>query len=132
MATSGTYYLNAPNLGSATAVFTDSALSVCAPDGFYSDGLIVREQVGCVLLPQVSCPSCANSCDSTVSGSGGEGIYYINVDTGDILGAIIIRFTRSLIKQPHEGYLGPPSGGLFVVTKVNYDELAAVLVAIHV
>lgn len=58
MATSGSYFLNAPSLGSATAVFTDTDLSICAADGFYSDGVIVREQVGCVLLPQQTCPSC--------------------------------------------------------------------------
>jgi hypothetical protein len=58
MATSSSYYLNAPSLGSATAVFLDEALSECAPNGFYSNGVIVREQVGCVLLPQQSCPSC--------------------------------------------------------------------------
>jgi hypothetical protein len=58
MAVSSTYYLNGPSLGSATAVFTNAALTVCAPNGFYSDGVIVRELVGCVLLPQQTCPSC--------------------------------------------------------------------------
>jgi hypothetical protein len=58
MAVSSTYYLNGPSLGSATAVFTNAALTVCAADGFYSDGVIVRELVGCVLLPQQTCPSC--------------------------------------------------------------------------
>jgi hypothetical protein len=58
MATTSSYYLNAPSLGSATAVFTDDALTECAPDGFYSNGVIVREQADCVLLPQQECPSC--------------------------------------------------------------------------
>ena len=58
MAISSSYYINAPSLGSATAVFTDSSLLTCAADGFYSDGIISREQVGCVLLPQQTCPSC--------------------------------------------------------------------------
>ena len=61
MATTSLYYLNAPSLGSATAVFTDDALSVCAPDGFYSNSIIVRQQVDCVLLPQQECPSCVPS-----------------------------------------------------------------------
>lgn len=67
MATSSVYYLNAPSLGSATAVFTNSTLVTCAADGFYSDGVIVREQVDCVLLPQQTCPTCDNvtyNCDS--------------------------------------------------------------------
>jgi len=55
MAVSSTYYLNGPSLGSATAVFTNAALTVCAANGFYSDGVIVREQAGCILLPQQTC-----------------------------------------------------------------------------
>lgn len=58
MATSSTYYLNAPSLASATSVFTDEALSINAADGFYSDGVISRELFDSVLLPQVICPTC--------------------------------------------------------------------------
>lgn len=54
------YYLNAPSLASATSVFSDAALTICAPDGFYSDGSIVREMVGCVLLPQQVCAECCS------------------------------------------------------------------------
>lgn len=54
------FYLNANNLFSATAVFLDSALTMCAPDGFYSDGNIVRELVDCVLLPLQQCPNCCS------------------------------------------------------------------------
>lgn len=61
MAVSSSYYINGPSIGSATAVFTDSSLLICAPDGFYSDGVISREQVDCVLLPQQTCPSCVVS-----------------------------------------------------------------------
>ena len=69
MATSSVYYLNAPSLGSATAVFTNSTLATCAADGFYSDGVIVREQVGCVLLPQQTCPTCPPTNFITTEGS---------------------------------------------------------------
>jgi|SanBayMetagenome_1026888.scaffolds.fasta_scaffold04409_3 hypothetical protein len=62
MATSGSYYLNGPSLTSSTSVFTDSGLTTLAPDGFYSDGVIVREQVGGVLLPAVACSSCEPQC----------------------------------------------------------------------
>lgn len=61
MAVSSSYYINGPSIGSATSVFTDSSLLICAPDGFYSDGVISREQVDCVLLPQQTCPSCVVS-----------------------------------------------------------------------
>lgn len=55
------YYINGSSLGSATAVFLDPNLTVCAPDGFYQSGGVVRQQVGCVLLPQQSCPTCCNN-----------------------------------------------------------------------
>jgi len=92
MATSSTYYLNAPSLGSATAVFTNAALTVCAPNGFYSDGFISRELVDCVLLPQQICPSCSIPCGETISEDGVQGIYYLNTDLGSAIGAVVIRF----------------------------------------
>lgn len=78
MAISGTYYLNAPSLGSATSVFDDAGLTTLASDGFYSDGVIAREQVSGVLLPQQSCPSCVsyNCVDGTCTDPGdGTGTY---------------------------------------------------------
>ena len=58
MATSSTYYLNAPSLASATAVFTDSGLTTYAPNGYYSNGVISRQQISGVLSPAVTCPAC--------------------------------------------------------------------------
>jgi hypothetical protein len=58
MATSATYYLDAPSLGSASVIYSDAELTIIAEDGFYSDGAISREQVSGVLLPQQECPSC--------------------------------------------------------------------------
>lgn len=58
MSVSATYYLDAPSLGSASVIYSDAALTTIAADGYYSDGIIVREQVSGVLLPQEICPSC--------------------------------------------------------------------------
>jgi hypothetical protein len=58
MATQGNYYLNGPNLATATQVFTDAALTVCASDGWYSDGTISRQLQNCILLPQETCADC--------------------------------------------------------------------------
>jgi hypothetical protein len=58
MATQGTYYLNAASLALASAVYSDASLTTLAPDGFYSDSSIVREQVSGVLQTQSSCPGC--------------------------------------------------------------------------
>lgn len=60
MAIQGTYYLDAPSFGSATAIYSDASLTTLAPNGFYSDGIISREQASGTLLPQVTCPSCSN------------------------------------------------------------------------
>lgn len=57
MAVSASYYLNAPALSSATSVFMDEAMSILAADGYYSNGVIVRQQVGGILLPQQLCLS---------------------------------------------------------------------------
>jgi len=74
MATSSSYYINAPSLATATAVFINAGLTICAPNGFYSDGTISREQVGCVLLPQQICPSCVSyNCVSGVCIDPGDG-----------------------------------------------------------
>ena len=58
MATPGTYYFDSATFSSATAIYTDEALTTCAPDGIYSDGTITRRQVNCVLEVAQTCPSC--------------------------------------------------------------------------
>lgn len=121
MATRSTFYLNAPSLGSATAAFSNNDLTICAPDGFYSDGTIVREQVGCVLLPQQTCPSCAVPCGSPINGSGNQGIYLVNLDTGTDIGAVIIRF------DPY----GIPDGIKAIYNGTVYNKLTSPIDGIH-
>jgi hypothetical protein len=90
------YYLDAPSLGSATAVYTDAALTICAPDGFYSDTLIVRELVGCVLQPQQICKSCGVACGTECSNTELKtGVYQVTIDLGNdptSIGAVIVKF----------------------------------------
>lgn len=95
MAILGSYFLNGPSLGSSTTIFSNSNLTVIAPDGFYSDGVISREQVSGVLLPAVTCQSCGTPCGGTIGGSGGQGIYLVNLDGGSTagdIGALVVRF----------------------------------------
>ena len=95
MAVNSTYYLNAADLATATAVYLDSALSFIAPDGFYSDGTISREQSLGILLTANACPTCGTPCGGSIGGSGNQGIYLLNLDTGSTpssVGAIIVRF----------------------------------------
>jgi hypothetical protein len=130
MAVSSTYYLNGPSLGSATAVFLNAALTVCASDGFYSDGVIVRELVDCVLLPQQTCPSCEaaesyNCVEGTCIDPGdGTGIY----STLGACEAVCGEPPAEINVIAVGGYMEPCSGGSIddymganVSTDVNVD-----------
>ena len=59
MATPGIYYIDTSSFTDALSVYTDAALTICAPDGFYQVGRVSRQQVNCALLPPENCPSCA-------------------------------------------------------------------------
>jgi hypothetical protein len=117
MATSSTYYLDAPSLSSATVVYSNAALTTVAPNGFYSDGAIVREQVSGVLLPQQTCPACAVPCGGTISASGGQGIYYLDIELGTNTGAVVIEFDPFSI----------PDGILAVYNSIAYNGLSSPL-----
>jgi hypothetical protein len=52
------YYINSNSFSGATAVFTDSNLTILATDGWYQLGGTYRQQLSGVLLDPVSCPSC--------------------------------------------------------------------------
>jgi hypothetical protein len=90
--TTSTYYINGPSLSTAVSVFTDASMTICAADGFYTDGVIVREMLGCVLLPQQLCPSCAQPCPVPSISGGGQAYYILDVDLGSSTGAIVVQF----------------------------------------
>ena len=115
MATQATYYLDAPSLSSATVIYSDVNLTTVAANGFYSDGTIVREQVSGSLLPQNSCPSCATPCGGSISGSGGQGIYYLSSDLGTDTGAVVITFDPFSV----------PDGVLAVFNSQSYNGLSS-------
>lgn len=92
MATSGTFYLDAPSLSTATVVYSNAALTTVAANGYYSDGSIMRQQLSGVLLPAVICPSCSIPCGGTISANGAQGIYYLNTDLGSPTGAVVVKF----------------------------------------
>jgi len=92
MATLGNYFINGPTLAQATAVFIDAALTTCAPDGFYSDGATVRQQVGCVLGIVQTCPACLTPCNQAINATGGSGLFNVAFGTGTDTGCVIIYF----------------------------------------
>jgi len=109
MATSGTFYLDAPSLSDATVIYSDAALTTVAADGFYSNGSIVREQVSGVLLPSVICTECTTPCGTTIEATGGQGIYLLNLETGTTVsdvGAVIVRFDPYSVPDGIRAVLG--------------------------
>jgi hypothetical protein len=126
------YYLDAPTLAQATAVYTNAALTTCAPNGVYSDGSVTRVQTGCVLGSAKFCPSCGFACDSQFNlekSSAEVGVFRTTIDLGnDIgdIGAIIISFnpstypkgfkavydgiTYNSFSSPIYGYMTAPTG----------------------
>ena len=94
MATFGSYTINGPSLLSATTVFGPSPATTAAPDGFYSDGTNVRQQISGVLQPTEACPSCEENCNISVSATGTQGVFTINVGIGTgTTGAVVLNFT---------------------------------------
>lgn len=100
-----TYYLDGTTLSNADAIYTDAALTICAADGFYSDGTISREQVSCGLLAEQSCPSCAQNCSTNIISTVGFGtytIYLLDVNVGQTvldLGAIKVSFSPDVTPE---------------------------------
>lgn len=53
-------FLNGANLQSSTVVYSNNLLTTVAPDGYYSDGLVVRRQLSGILLDIEDCPECSS------------------------------------------------------------------------
>lgn len=142
MPTQQTYYLDAPTLATATKVFLDSGMVLCAPDGYYSDGTVARQQVGCVLLPAETCPACGEPCENSVeSALSYNGIYYIPLNAGTVpssIGAIIVTINSSdevngiratfdgvtyynELSSPVYGYLAGTAGGHTYIGRSSAD-----------
>lgn len=138
------YFINAPTLSAATAVFTDAAMTMCAPDGFYADGPIVRQQVGCVLLPEQECPFCGAPCGCVFDGPVNKGVYYFSVNLGAATGPVEVRFdpqnypngievtfdstVYNTVVSPFFGPLSAPAG---LPTFVGYDAEDCGIVGTH-
>ena len=88
--TSNTYYLNGPTLDKATAVYTSSALTTKAADGWYSTGGVYRKQISGVLEIPVLCSACNLACGTTLSMDTGRGHYTVDIDLGSGIGAVVV------------------------------------------
>ncbi len=101
------FFLDAPTLALSSRVFLDSGMTVCAPDGYYSDGITTRMQTGCNLLPAEKCPSCGECQGQITDLQSNEGVYYVSFETGTDTGAVIVILYADSsvggIKATHEG-----------------------------
>ena len=116
MPVSQQFFLDAASLGSASSIFYDNTLTVCAPDGYYSDGIITRQQVGCVLLPEQICPDCGLPCNSVLnSDEAYQGVFRIDSNMGTATGAILLWFNPQNV----------PEGILVTFNSLTYNKLSS-------
>ena len=122
-----TYYLDGNTLSNSSAIYTNSNLTSCAPDGFYSDGVISREQISCVLSAIKECKGCAAECGTPVTSEGIMGVQnistYVGQNTSDI-GAIIIRFYTYAIPTIPRGIKATYNGN-------SYNQLSSIVDGYH-
>ncbi len=118
MATLGTYCFDGVNFSSATSLYTDSSLSTLAADGYYGQGLIVRQQLNGILLNAQPCSACLVPCGTGLSASiaNQNGVFDANIDLANDLGAVVIRcFMGGSI----------PDGIIASLNGVGYNRLTA-------
>jgi hypothetical protein len=98
MAINSTFYLDAADLVTATTVYLDFGLTIVAPDGFYGDGVISREQSSGILLDAETCGDCPAPCGTSIGAGGSAGVYQVNLDVGSTeTGAILVRFNPASV-----------------------------------
>ena len=121
MATDNTFYIDTSLFSTATAVWSDAALTTKAVDGWYQapvEGVITyRQQTSGVLGAITNCV-CTASCDTPISANGETGNYVIDIDTGDTVtdvGAIVVYFTAQDV----------PDGILATYDSVTYNTLTS-------
>ena len=116
-------YIDAPTFSQATGVFLDAGLTVCAPNGYYSDGTIARYQAGCVLGFVEPCPLCGLPCDGPLLAESFYSGYLITAasagETATDVGAIIIRLT------PTSGVVGIMAQADFGLSGFVYNKLSS-------
>lgn len=113
------YFINGTSLSDSTAVFLDSDHLTCAPDGYYSDGVVIRQQIGCVLLAGIPCPSCISKCGQTeIVSDGDTALYSLSIDTGMAAGAVLIKFNPGNSPDTPAGIIADMNGN-------NYNELSS-------
>tara|TARA_R110000751_G_scaffold85712_2_gene170961 strand:+ start:663 stop:1670 length:1008 start_codon:yes stop_codon:yes gene_type:complete len=115
MATVGTFCFDGANFAQATSLYTDSALTNLAPDGYYAQGTISRRQLNGVLLASAACSSCVPPCGTGVATSvSNNGLFSSQFGLGEDVGAVIIYLYA---------YAQLPDGILATYNNTTYNRL---------
>jgi hypothetical protein len=127
------YFLDGPNLQSASAAFDDQALTQPAADGYYADGTTVRQQLNGIFVSNSPCQECTQECNTTVNVvNAGQGFYVAPFNLGAAVGVsrVVINpntCAKGVRYQPNnlsainslssqnDGYLNNTSGGFSVI-----------------
>lgn len=119
MANSSTYYLDGIDLSDATSLYTDIQLTTLAPDGWYSNGVIAREQVSGILQAEETCDDCGGPAPVTTEIAS---VYLVNGDcsTGDPSDPFE---TKVWIESSWSGFTTNGSGKLVVNNTALFAEL---------
>lgn len=91
------FFLDAPTLQQATSAYTNNGLTEKAPDGYYSDGVVIRRLYNGKFITLENIPPCNPPCNppmpiTTLS----NGVFDMAIHTGKTgsdIGAIVIKFT---------------------------------------
>lgn len=122
MAVNAPYFLDAADLTSATAVYLDADLAYIAPDGFYRDGTVVRQQSSGILLAVQECSSCTGlNCSQVLSLDSYQGVYLIDLDEGSAIGAIVIKIDTNV----------KPEGIRAIYNGIVYNKLSSPVDGLH-
>jgi hypothetical protein len=120
MAVNSTFYLNAATLSLATSVYLDTSLLLIAPDGYYGDGTVIRQQSSGILIN--STPDlCSAPCGPNISAPGVQGLYLASVNLGDTLGAVIVKFF----------VINVPDGFRAIYNGTTYNKLSSNIDGLH-
>lgn len=101
MPTTETVYMNGETLATSTALFTDADLTICASDGWYSDGTVIRQLLGCVLGAPRQCDPCGLNCDAATFTytDARQNLYTIETNLGAATGAVVVTIDPAIIPK---------------------------------
>jgi hypothetical protein len=100
------YFIDSKNFSTATAVYTSSALTTKAADGFYQYCGVLRQQSGGLLTPALSCDDlsvgCVVPCGTDVStalSGNNSGMYDFEVELSGKTGAVRVEMSVTLAQS---------------------------------